>query len=288
MNDGLFHNTFTIAGLTFREAARRRILLAALVLGLVFLTIYGLGVHFILKDIEASLMQTSRLLLTEVSNFLMLAGMYVVNMLTAMMTVLTSVDTLAGEIGSGTMHTLLSKPVRRREVVLGKWLGFCAMLTLYLLLMGGGVLIIIYLRGNVSPPNPVSALLLMWLNSLLLLTISLLGGTTLSTLANGVLVFGLYGVAFIGSWIEQIGSFISDASSSATAINIGIVTSLILPSEALWRRAAFHLQSPLMNLTGFTPFTARSYPSQAMVVYAILYLLLLLALTIRRFQKRDL
>jgi len=282
-------NTLTIARLTFREASRRRILLAALVLGLLFLGIYGLGYHYIMQDIEtSSFTARNRLVISQASNFLVMAGMYVVNILTAMMTVLTSVDTLSGEISSGTMHTLVSKPVRRWEIVLGKWLGFAGMLTLYLLLMGGGVMTIVYLRSGYTAPNPLSAFGLMWLNALILLSISLLGGTSLSTLANGVLVFGLYGVAFIGGWIEQIGTFIPDAASSQTALNVGILTSLLLPSEALWKRAAVEIQSPVMGALGFTPFTSRFYPSDAMIVYALVYLGVILALAVRRFSQRDL
>jgi ABC-type transport system involved in multi-copper enzyme maturation permease subunit len=280
-------NTFTITRLTFREASRRRILLAALLLGLLFLAIFGLGYHYIMVDIEKS-MGGRRLVINEIRNFLLMAGLYVVNALTAMMTVLTSVDTLSGEISSGTVHTLLAKPVRRWEIVLGKWLGFAGMLTLYLLLMGGGVMGLIYLRSAYLPPNPLGALGLLWLNALLLLSVSILGGTSLSTLANGVLVFGLYGVAFIGGWIEQIGSFIPNSAASQTAINIGILTSLIMPSEALWKRAAHDLQSPLAAATGFSPFTTTIYPSVLMIGYAVLYLIVACTLAIYRFKQRDL
>ena len=93
-------------------------------------------------------------MINQISNFLLMAGMYVVNFLTAMMTVLTSVDTLSGEISSGTIHTLVSKPVRRWEIVLGKWLGFAGMLTLYLLLMAGGVMLIVYLRSRLHCAAP--------------------------------------------------------------------------------------------------------------------------------------
>lgn len=281
-------NTLTIARLTFREASRRRILLAALVLGLLFLGIYGLGYHYIMRDIESEFNLRNRLIISQASNFLLMAGMYVVNILTAMMTVLTSVDTLSGEISSGTMHTLVSKPVQRWEIVLGKWMGFAGMLTLYLLFMGGGVMGLVYLRSGYTPPNPLSALALMWLNALVLLSISLLGGTSLSTLANGVLVFGLYGVAFIGGWIEQIGTIIPDISANQTALNVGIITSLLLPSEALWKRAAVEIQSPVMGALGFTPFTSRFYPSDAMIVYALVYLGIIFALAVRRFSQRDL
>jgi Cu-processing system permease protein len=280
--------TLTIARLSFREASRRKILLAALLLGLLFLGVYGLGFHLIMVEVEKEVGSMRVLELNQIRNFLLMAGMYVVNFLTAMMTVLTSVDTLSGEIGSGTIHTLVAKPVRRWEIVLGKWLGFAGMISLYLLLMGGGVMGLVFLRSGYTAPHPLSALALMWLNALVLLSVSILGGAYLSTLANGVLVFGLYGVAFIGGWIEQIGSFFTNQAASQIAINIGIITSLIIPSEALWKRAAHDLQSPLVSALGISPFTTRSYPSTAMVIYAILFMLVAFALAVRRFSQRDL
>jgi Cu-processing system permease protein len=277
---------WVIARLTFLEAARRKILLAALVLGLAFLVVYGLGFYYIQQEFERNPNGPSMLARREVLNFLMLAGLYVVNFLTVMMAVLTSVDTISGEIASGTIHTLVTKPVRRWEVVLGKWLGFVGMLTLYLLLMAGGVMALVYAVSGYTAPNALRGLGLLWLNALLLLNISLLGGTTLSTLANGVLVFGLYGVAFVGGWIEQIGAF--PFIQNQTAVNIGIISSLIIPSEALWKRAVFEMQSPLAGVIGTTPFTASSVPSPLMIEYAALYAAVILALAVRQFKRRDL
>jgi Cu-processing system permease protein len=212
----------------------------------------------------------------------------VVNFLSIMMAVLTSVDTLSGEIQSGTIHTLVSKPVRRWEIVLGKWLGFTAMLSLYLLLMAGGVIGFVYLRSDYAPLNVLRGLSLIWLNAVLLLTVSLLGGSMLSTIANGVLVFGLYGVAFIGGWIEQIGALIPRNTAIQTTTNIGVLTSLLIPSEALWKRAVFIMESPISGSLGVTPFSSASVPSPAMVIYAIFYTLVVLLLAMRQFQKRDL
>ena len=278
-------STFTIARLTFLEAARRKILLAALLLGLLFLIIYGLGFHFLIVETEKSVGNNNLLQLNEIRNFLLMAGMFVVNFLTSIMIVLTSVDTLSGEISSGTIQTLASKPIRRWEIVMGKWLGFAGMLTLYLLLMGGGVMVIVFLRTGYTAPHPLRALELIWLNALVLLSFSILGGTTLSTLANGVLVFGLYGIAFLGGWIEQIGSFLPNQAASHTAVNIGIITSLIMPSEALWKRAAHELQSPLVAALGFSPFSSAYYPSLLMVLYAVLYAF---TLAVLHFNQRDL
>jgi Cu-processing system permease protein len=273
-----------IAKLTFREAGRRWILWVALLLGLLFLLIYTLGFNEIQKDIQRSAGDMATLQRNEMFNFLTMAGLYAVNFLTLIMAVLTSVDTLSGEIASGTIHTLVSKPVQRWEIVMGKWLGFSAMLLGYLALMAGGVLVSSYLVSGYSPPNALLGVALLGVNALLLLSVSFMGGTMLSTLANGVLVFGLYGVAFIGGWIEQFGAMMSNQ----TAVNIGIVTSLILPSEAIWRRAAYAMQSPLVAALGVSPFTSRSVPSPLMMGYAGLYILAALALALRQFQRRDL
>jgi ABC-type transport system involved in multi-copper enzyme maturation permease subunit len=277
-------STFVIARLTFREAGRRKILLAAFVLGLIYLAIYGVGFYYVNQETMRSQGGPGIIELNQIRNFLFMAGLYVVNFLTVMMAVLTSVDTLSGEIASGTIHTLVSKPVQRWEIVFGKWLGFAGMLTLYLLLMAGGTTGLVYLISGYIAPNVLSGLLLLWMNAVLLLGVSLAGGAVLSTLANGVLVFGMYGIAFIGGWIEQIGSFIQNQ----TAVNVGIISSLIIPSEALWKRAAFEMQSPLVSALGFSPFTAASMPSQIMILYGLMYAVLALLLAIRLFNRRDL
>ena len=275
---------FVIARLTFREAARRKILLAALLLGLIYLAIYGVGFYYVNQDTTSSQFGPSLLELNQIRNFLFMAGLYVVNFLTVMMAVLTSVDTLSGEIASGTIHTLVSKPLQRWEIVVGKWLGVVGMLSLYLLLMAGGTIVLVYAISGYIAPNVLRGLSLIWLNAILLLGVSLAGGAVLSTLANGVLVFGMFGIAFVGGWIEQIGSFIQNQ----TAVNVGIISSLLIPSEALWKRAAFEMQSPLVSALGFSPFTAASMPSQVMVFYGMIYAILALMLAIRLFSKRDL
>ena len=76
--------------------------------------------------------------------------------------------------------------------------------------------------------------------------------------------------------------------NSQTAVQVGILTSLIIQSESLWRRAAFEMQSPLTGLLGISPFGATSVPSILMVAYAVIYLLAVMALTVWVFQKRDL
>ncbi len=279
--------TFVIARLTFLEASRRRILLAALLLGVAFLILYGVGFYFIthegLPDTGDPL---DRVLRTQAYNFLANAGLYAVNFLSLAMGALVAADTLAGEIGSGSIQAIVTKPIRRAEVVFGKWLGFAGLLGLYLLLMAGGVMLLVYLEAGYLVPNALSGLGIIYLEAVLIMSVTLACSSTFSTLATGGAVFGLYGVAFIGGWVEQIGA----ALQNSTAVNIGIVSSLIMPSEAIFRRAAFLMTSPVAQAFGLNtgPMFVISIPSPLMIVYAALYLIVMVAIAVRRFGRRDL
>jgi hypothetical protein len=125
---------------------------------------------------------------------------------------------------------------------------------------------------------------LMWMESMLLLAVTLCFGAWFSTLTNGVLVLGLHGMAFLGGWIEQFGAL----TSTPKAVMVGIVASVLMPSEALWRRAAFEMQSPIATAVNFVPFSGASVPSRMMAVYAAVYAVLFLVLAARRLEKRDL
>ena len=110
------------------------------------------------------------------------------------------------------------------------------------------------------------------------------GGTWLSTLANGVVAFMLYGLAFVGGWVEAIGGLFRNE----TAVNLGIVSSLLLPVEALWRKAAIGVSARMTGSTSFAgPFVVTNEPSDVMVVYAVVYIVSLLAFALWSFQKRD-
>lgn len=256
--------------------------LAALLLGVLFLGLFTLGFSFIQSEIERGEVPTQ--VRTPIYNFLLVAGLYVVHFLTVMIAIFSSVDTISGEIASHTIQALATKPARRWQIVLGKWLGFAAMVVLYLGLLSGGILLIVYLLSGYVPPNPLQGTLLIVLESLVLLALSLLGGTRLTTMTNGIVLFMLYGLAFIGSWVEQIGSMLQ----SSAAVNVGIVSSLLLPVEALWRRAAHLMQPALAQEMMVSPFSIASVPSPAMVAYAVAYAAAALMLAMYTFGRRDL
>jgi Cu-processing system permease protein len=285
-------NIWILAKTTFREAIRRRIVATGLVLGISFLIVYSVGFHFIYlsaKSAEAALQSDSQnqavvqIADTEGINTLLLAGLYAVTFLSMAMAALLAADTLSGEINSGTIQTIVTKPIRRMEIVLGKWLGFAFLLGLYLILMGGGTVLSVFIQAGYIPNHLIAGLGLIYFEALLIMTISIACSSTFSALATGGIVFGLYGLAFIGGWIEQFGAILQNP----TAIKVGIIASLIIPSESLWRRAAFEMQTPLAGALGMSPFGTVSVPSLLMILYAVVYLVVTLITAIRIFEKRD-
>lgn len=271
-----------MAVVTFQEAARKKILWMALVAGLAFLVLFATGVHFQLAAFDdRHVPQPFR---KHILSAVLMMGMYAVDLLVVVLTVLASVDTLSGEIASGTIQAIATRPVRRWEVLLGKWLGFAGMLTLYILMMVMGTNALTRLMAGVTAHHILQGFGLIWLESMLLLSVTFCFGTSFSTLTNGVLVFGLHGLAFLGGWIEQAGAL----TNTPKAVMVGIVASVLMPSETLWRRAAFEMQSPLATAVNFTAFSGASVPSPMMVGYAAVYAAFFLAVAMRRLSKRDL
>lgn len=271
-----------VAALTFHEAARKKILSMALVVGVVFLLFFGAGLHFQISAFDER--HVRAFVRRQIFSGILMIGLYAVDLLVVILTVLTSVDTLAGEMTSGAIQAVATKPMWRWELLIGKWLGFAGMLTLYTALMVAGTDGLTWLMTGVTARHLLQGFGLIWMESMLLLSLTFFLGTTFSTLTVGVLVLGLHGLAFLGGWIEQVGAL----TETPKAMAAGIVASLLMPSEALWRRAAFEMQAPLTTALNISPFSGASVPSPAMVVYAALYASAFLALAIWRLNARDL
>src|SRR5690348_16189911 len=162
------NHVLTLARLTFHEAWRRWMVIVALLLGLIFVLLYAFGFSMLINDVRGE-RGVSSLLLPTAYNFLVLAGLYVVHGLTVMLTIFASVDAVSGEITSHTIQTIVTKPVPCWKVLLGKYLGYAAMLLIYLGLLAGGVLLATKLLVGYVLPNAVAGIGLILLEALVLL-----------------------------------------------------------------------------------------------------------------------
>jgi ABC-type transport system involved in multi-copper enzyme maturation permease subunit len=252
-----------------------------------FVALYSVGFFYAYRDWLRNTGLGDSLLATDAFvTSLLSAGLYVVNFLIVMMTVLTAVNSISGELSTNNIHAIASKPLHRWQIVLGKWLGHVILLTIYAIILSTGVMLSTYLISGFAPHHPIQVVGILILEGLAVLSLTLLGSTLLSTLANGVVVFMLYGIAFIGGFVEQLGALMS----SNVAVDLGVVSSLLLPSEALWRVAADMLEPPLLSGvgTGIGPFGIMgSRPSPAFLWYSVIYTVVLLGLTVLSFNRQD-
>ena len=281
--DNPLHGVLSVARLTWLEARRTRMTLAAVICALLFLTVFGLAVYFLFPSWSSA---TARPLFARQMQlaFLTIAGLYVANFLVIAVSVMLPVDSISGEIESGVIETIASKPLARSAIVLGKWLAYLAMTAAYLLFVAGGVVLLVKSLTGFLPPHLAQAFPLMFLGAATLLTLSIAGGTRFKTVTNGIVVFGFYAIAFIGGWVEQIGFVLG----SEAARYIGTAISLVSPADSMWRLASHHLKPPLMQQLPMGPFATAAVPSNAMVVWTVGFVLATLALALRQFQKRAL
>jgi len=271
-----------MAGVTVREAGRRKLLWMALLAALLFLAIFAVALR--LQVLQFQTRSMSPFLRYQVEGGMLMVGLYSCDLLAVVMTILTSIDTLAGEISSGTIHAMAAKPIARWQFLAGKFLGFVGMIAAYVAITFSGTIAVAYAVTGVLPEHPLRGALLILFECLLALSLTFLAGTRFSTLTSGVLVLGLQGVSLMGGWLEQVSGF----SQSTHIVSLGVACSLIMPGESLWRRAAYEMQTPLAASLSFSPFANVSIPSLTAVAYAGAYLLVVLAVTVRHFNRRDL
>jgi Cu-processing system permease protein len=291
MNNTLFNNIFLIARLTWREAISKRLIFAVLLLSVAFVGLYLLGVYFLhQRFIERAAELGSRRGGPEIAYAsITVMGMYIANFLGALLGALSAIGAISGEIESGTFFATLTKPVQRAQVLLGKWLGFASLTVLYIIGLTSSLLFGVRLLTGYAPPDPARAIALMAFGAILLLTLSVLGSSLFSTLANGIVVFLLYGFAWVGGLLDSIGK----ATDTPILETISRISQVLIPSDALWKGASYHLQSEALlasqgNFGGSNPFIGLEPISLALLVWAGVYIVIALAVAVWAFDRRDL
>ena len=279
---GNLRSVLTMAHLTLVEARRRRTVLAGGVCAMAFLAVFVVALGFARSELAAD-PTVSFIERQGTLTAVMLVGFMAANFLAVMFAILLPIDTLSGEIDSGVVQTLASKPIDRSEIVLGKWLGHLLLALGYLLLVSAGILLAMRLVAGFFPAGVAQALPLLMLEITVSLTVSVAGGARFSTVTNGIAALGVYGVAFVGGWVEQIGTFAGIASLRT----LGIVVSLISPADSMWRLAAHHLQPEILRAMGALALGG-STPTPLMVWWTAGFTMLTLLYAIQAFRRRAL
>lgn len=274
----------TIFRLTLREVFNQKIFLIASILSIVFLLLFGALLNYTVKGINS--MPSYNLTKAMIYPQLFSLGLYLASFLINLFAIFISVGTISSEIESGIMQSVVPRPVNRYEILLGKYLGYFVTILVFSCFIFGMLLFLLRFECSYVPENPALGIGLFVLQPLILLTLTTWGSTFLSTIANGLAVIMLYVLATAGGMAENIGGIIKNEA----LVNIGIVSSLLMPTDAAYRKMVSVMlvtsNSPL-NTLAFSPFGTSNPPSSFMVVYTFIYILFFLGLAMYIFAKRD-
>jgi len=284
-------NALQVARWSLKEAVRRRLLLGLLLISVSFVALFGVAFVLLYHRVKAS-SGVDSLVEALAANVLTLLGLYAVQFLAAFLALFLSVGAISAEVDSGTLHAVLARPLSRGQYLLGRWAAFSGLLVGYVLVMGGALLVIPWVVAGYHPVSWQRGLGLLVLEVLLLVSLGLLGSTVLPTLANGVVMFSLFGLAWLGGII----TFVGGAVGNETLANLGTAAGLLLPSDFLWRGASYYVQSPAFlaqtsnvgEFSGGFPFASTSPPTAALLTWAIGYLVLVRVGAHLAFARRDL
>ena len=279
-----------VAGLTLREASRRRVLRALAGLTAVLLTLSAWGFSKLAGiEFEGSALTSGeeRLVAAQVLNLVMFG----LSLIAALGTAFLAGPSLAGEIESGTALSILARPVRRSAVLLGKWSGLVAFGGGFVVVAGLAQFLIVRATVGYWPPEPAEGLALLAVQTAVLLTLALLLATLISPMASGVVAVGLFGA----TWIAGVVGGIGDAFDNENVAHVGTVSRMLLPTDGLWRGAMHALQDPIAvaqfgepALEGGFPFLSPAGLTFAYLGWVVVWVALMLGLAAVTFLRRDL
>ena len=277
----------TIAGLTLREAMRRRVLLALAALTVVLLALSGWGFSRLAAESGGTLTTgEARLTASAVLNLVMFGY----SLIAALGTAFLAGPTLAGETESGIALSVLARPIRRSSYLLGKWLGLAAFGSGFVVLAGLAQCGIVWATTGYWPPEPAAALALLAAQTTVLLTLAVLLSTAISPMASGVVAVGL----FCTTWVAGVVGGIGATVGSEAVARVGTVSRMVLPTDGLWRGAMHGFQDPsaLVAFGGSDvaafPFLSVAPLTLGYLVWAAIWVAMVWGLAAASFFRKDL
>jgi ABC-type transport system involved in multi-copper enzyme maturation permease subunit len=219
----------------------------------------------------------------------MLAFMF--SFVLAMTAVFAGSPAIGPEIESGLLLAVLARPIRRSEVLVGRWFGLAAILVVYALVAGYLELWAVVVATGYLPSDPFVGPIYLAGESLILLTLAIVISTRVASVAGGAIAVVGYGLA----WMAGVMGGVGEAFDNQMLHGVGIVARLILPSDVLWRGTAGALSPPESvlaasgvnaNLYRFSPFSG-SAPGLPWLVWCVVWVVAMLALGIVLLRRRE-
>ena len=281
----------TIAILTVREAARRRILWLLIVLTIGSVALTGWGVER-LATLAREGGSDELEIRIGVSQILILVA-FMFSFVVAMTAAFLAAPAIAGDLESGVALAMLARPIRRADLVIGRWLGLCVVLAGYAAASGLlEIAVVAFLTGH-SPPQPLVAVAFLAGQGIVILTLALLLGTRLPSVGAGAVCVVLFGLA----WMAGVFAGIARLFEVEVLATVARATRWLLPTDGLWRGVVYALEPPLViagagaaigPMAEANPFYASAPPPLPFVAWSVIWVVVVLGLAVWWLSRREL
>ena len=277
--------TLTIAALTMKEAVRRRLLLAFIAITTVIVGLSAWGFDRLSHTHSLTSGETN----IAVPQALILF-MFMFSFVIALSASAIASPSISSEIESGVLITIVTRPIRRVEVLIGKWLGLAALLALYAGVVCALEFAVVDWASGFVPPNPVLVTVYLFAEGALLLTLALLLSTRVPVIAAGVVGVAVFGAGWLAGVVGTLGS----ALNVAALRTVGQIGRVLLPTDGLWHAAIYYLQPSSLVAQHLAeggrqdPFFAQGAPSLAYLLWVACWFLIVLFAAVASFDRREL
>ncbi|MGH7611625.1 MAG: ABC transporter permease subunit, partial [Candidatus Dormibacteria bacterium] len=217
--------TFVIARLTYRELSRRKLVLALLALTaiVIALTAWGFsrvpGLHLAGHPLTQGELETA-------SGQLLLLVMFMFSFVLALTCAFLAAPSISGDLEAGITQALLARPLRREELLLGRWLGLAVPMTAYTVASVTLEFFLVRWTTGFFPSQAVAAEAALVVEGLILLTFTLALSTRISTITAAVIAV----IAFGTMWLGGVAGAFGEVFHNSAIAQVGTATHLLLPT----------------------------------------------------------
>ena len=283
-------NVLLIASLVLREASRRRLLLTVTVLTLVMVALTGWGFEKLATATNRG-QPVPHYAIMAVASTLVIMMAFMFSVILSLGGAFLGALSTGTEIENGTLLAIVPRPLARAEIATGKWLGNALLIAAYAALIAAAEFLVVRATTGYLPPHAFLAVAYLIGQALLVLTLTMCLSIRLSAVAAGFATIAVFGIA----WIGGIAGFIGSALHNGAVHESALVLSLIVPTDGLWRGAAFALEPAAMAAMGSpsasgasNPFISSGPPAPAYLLWCLFWSAGVFATMIEFFRRRDL
>lgn len=284
------NTAWVIARHTFRECIRRRVFLIVPVVTVGFLGLFALGTYYAFDSTGGQIRNGPVFVDSNelVGSTLVGLAMFVTLFLGSVLGIFLTFSAVRGDAEVGVLQQLVVRPVARSGVLLGRFLGACAICVTYVLILYTGAALIVGTIGDWWPEPFLAPGLHLILGVMLMIALTLLGSVFLTALPNGIVMFMVYGGGLLAGLLGQLGEAINSPALETT----GRITAWALPFEAVYQSGLDSLTSRARGLTRVVvelgPLGGAQDGGPFLVAYALAYLVLAAGIAVWAFSRRDL